>query len=86
MEPRAQPGHPLFLLCPLLGTLTLPLIKAASYVSSVSWGAGVAEKRGVRRNVPSVVGVKGLIRDVTRSQIAHLVQGQEALVWPTHPI
>ena len=26
MEPRAQPGHPLFLLCPLLGTL--PLIKA----------------------------------------------------------
>lgn len=46
----------------------------------------MAEKRGVRRNVPSVVGVKGLIRDVTRSQIAHLVQGQEALVWPTHPI
>ena len=44
-------------------TLTLPLIKAASYVSSMSWGAGVAEKRGVRRNVPSVVGVKGLIGD-----------------------
>ena len=26
-------------------------------------GPGVAEKRGVRRNVPSVVGVKGLIGD-----------------------
>lgn len=86
MELRAQPGHPLFFLCPLLGTLTLPLIKAASYMSSVSWGARVAEKRGIRRNVPSVLGVKGFFRDVTGSQIAHLVQGQEAVVWPTHPI